>query len=120
MTRLSRDKGQRIERELVHLHHAAGIPASRVPLSGAAGGEYADDLHLLDLTAEVKARKDGSGFKQLEAWLGEHDLLFLRRDRQRPLVVLSWSTYLTLMHAYQAQRTPDDAAPLYDLQSSPA
>jgi Holliday junction resolvase len=38
MARMSRDKGQRIERELVHLHLDAGIPASRVPLSGAAGG----------------------------------------------------------------------------------
>ena len=112
---LSRIKGQRIERELVHRHHAAGIPASRVPLSGAAGGEYAGDLRVLDFTAEVKARKDGSGFKQLEAWLGQHSLLFLRRDRQRPLVVLPWETYITIMHAYQAQRTPDDAAPLYDL-----
>ena len=109
MARLSRAKGQRIERELVHLHHDAGIPASRVPLSGAAGGEYAGDLHVCGCTAEVKARKTGSGFKQLEAWLGHHALLFLRRDRQRPLVVLSWETYLTIMHAYQAQRTPSDA-----------
>src|SRR4051812_36685046 len=38
MARMSRTKGQRIERELVHLHLDAGIPASRVPLSGAAGG----------------------------------------------------------------------------------
>jgi len=32
MARLSRDKGQRIERELVHLLLDTGIPASRVPL----------------------------------------------------------------------------------------
>ena len=120
MARLSRDKGQRIERELVHSHQAAGISASRVPLSGAAGGEYAGDLHVLDLVAEVKARKDGSGFKQLAAWLAEYDMLFLRRDRQRPLVVLPWSTYLTLMQAYQAQRTPSDAPPVHDLPPSPA
>ena len=101
MARMSRDKGQRIERELVHLHLDAGIPASRVPLSGAAGGEYAGDLHILDFTVEVKARANGEGFKQLEAWLGDHDMLFLRRDRQRPLVLLPWQTYLKLMHAYQ-------------------
>jgi hypothetical protein len=78
-----------------------------VPLSGAAGGEYAGDLRILDFTAEVKARKDGSGFRQLEAWLGKHDMLFLRRDRQRPLVLLPWQTYLKLMQAYQ--RTTGDA-----------
>jgi len=50
------------------------MPASRVPLSGGAGGEYASDLHVCNFTAEAKARKDGSGFTQLEAWLGEHDI----------------------------------------------
>lgn len=113
MARMSRDKGQRIEREIVHLHLDAGIPATRVPLSGAAGGEYAGDLHVLDFTAEVKARKNGSGFKQLEAWLGNHDILFLRRDRQRLLVLLPWEMYIRLMQAYQ--RTPGDAATLHDL-----
>jgi hypothetical protein len=97
MAKRSREKGQRIERELVHLHLDAGIPASRVPLSGAAGGEFAGDLHILDFTAEVKARANGAGFKQLETWLGDHDLLFLRRDRQRPLVCMPWKTYITLM-----------------------
>jgi hypothetical protein len=56
MARRSRDKGQRIEGELVYLHQNAGIPASHVPLSGAVGGEYAGDLRILDLRAEVKAR----------------------------------------------------------------
>jgi hypothetical protein len=97
MAKRSRDKGQRIERELVHLHLDAGIPASRVPLSGAAGGAYAGDVRILDLRAEVKARATGAGFKQLETWLGDHDLLFLRRDRQRPLVCMPWSTYVMLM-----------------------
>ena len=101
MARLSRTKGQRIERELVHLHRDAGISCQRVPLSGAAGGEYSGDLRILDLRGEVKARANGAGFKQLETWLGNHDMLFLRRDRQRPLVLLPWQTYLKLMHAYQ-------------------
>ena len=68
MGKQSRDKGQRVERELVRLHLEAGIPASRAPLSGAAGGEYSGELRLLDMIAEVKARKNGSGFRQLEAW----------------------------------------------------
>ena len=92
-----RDRGMRIERELVHLHLDVGLPASRVPLSGAHGGEFAGDLHILDFTAEVKARANGEGFKQLEHWLGDHDMLFLRRDRQRPLVCMTWQMYLTLM-----------------------
>ena len=47
--------------------------------------------------AEVKARKNGSGFTQLEKWLSEYDVLFLRRDRADPLVLLPWSTWATLL-----------------------
>ena len=43
------------------------------------------------LVAEVKARKNGSGFTQLEKWLSEYDVLFLRRDRADPLVLLPWT-----------------------------
>ena len=88
MGKMSRDKGQRIKRGLVHMPTAAGIDASRVPFSGAAGGAYSGDLRRGALIAEVKARVSGSGFVQLERWLGDHALLFLKRDRQRPLVVL--------------------------------
>jgi Holliday junction resolvase len=41
MGRMSRTKGQRLERELVHLRQDAGIATTRVPRSGAAGGAYA-------------------------------------------------------------------------------
>jgi hypothetical protein len=47
--------------------------------------------------AEVKARKNGSGFTQLEKWLGDYQVLFLRRDRADPLVVLPWSTWAALL-----------------------
>ena len=56
MANMSRDKGQRIKCELVHLHQDAGIPATRGPLSGAAGGEYAGALWTLLFVGEVKSR----------------------------------------------------------------
>jgi Holliday junction resolvase len=108
MAKKSRRKGTRIERELVLLHKAAGIPASRVPLSGAAGGDFRGDLHILDLVAEVKARKYGDGFKRLELWLGDHDVLFLRRDRRRPLVLMEWETYTQMITAYARGRERND------------
>lgn len=67
-------------------------------------GDFAADLHILDLKAEVKARADGSGFKLLEAWLGPHDLLLLRRDRKRPLVCMPWEVYTQLITAYALVR----------------
>jgi hypothetical protein len=93
MANRARQKGDRAEREIVHLHQAMGVPAQRVPLSGAAGGRFSGDVWIEDWKAEVKCRGNGEGFITLERWLGENDLLFLRRDRKTPLVVLPWKTY---------------------------
>jgi len=73
-----RRKGDRIERELVSLHKALGIHSERYPLSGASrfrGSGHDIDIYLFGrdaapLVAEVKARKSGGGFVQLERWLG--------------------------------------------------
>lgn len=98
MGRMSKRKGQRIELELVHLHQEHGIPCKRQPLSGALGGSFRGDLIVADgLRAEVKARGQGDSWKTLARWLGEDDLLFLRQDRQRPLVVMTWETYVHLV-----------------------
>lgn len=93
----SKRKGYRVERELVQLHKAASIEAHRVPLSGAVGGDHSGDLVIGDLRAEVKARANGQGFKTLENWLGDNDLLFLKQDRAAPLVCMPWATYVRLM-----------------------
>lgn len=60
------------------------------------------DVQILggEFVAEVKARANGEGFKTIERWLGENDMLFLRRDRRPPLVVLPWNIYLQLMKVY--------------------
>ena len=70
----------------------------------AACGDSGHDIDLYPfgrdaapLVAEVKARKNGSGFTQLEKWLGDYQVLFLRRDRADPLVVLPWSTWEALL-----------------------
>jgi hypothetical protein len=103
--RRSRDKGNRIERELVERHKALGVHAERYPLSGAShfrnsGHDidiYAFGSEAAPLVAEVKARASGGGFTTLERWLGEYDLLVLRRDHADPLVLLPWSTWARLL-----------------------
>lgn len=100
-----RQKGDRIEREIINLHEDLDIHAERYPLSGStrfrgSGHDidiYADDEGGAPLVAEVKSRKNGEGFAQLEKWLGDYDLLFLRRDRKKPLVVMPWRVYIYLM-----------------------
>ncbi len=102
--RAPRRKGDRIEREIVVLHRELGIKAERVPLSGAAGGSFSGDVDVYasgpdaaPLVPEVKARRNGAGFTQLERWLGENDALFLRRDRSDPMVVLPWRTWARIV-----------------------
>jgi hypothetical protein len=105
--RRSRRKGDRVERELVEQHKALGIHAERYPLSGAS--RFRGSGHDLDIYAcgreqaplvcEVKARKGGAGFAQLERWLGEYDALFLRRNNADPLVLLPWRIWARLIQA---------------------
>lgn len=100
-----RRKGDRIERELVERHQALGVHAERYPLSGASrfrGSGHDVDLYPFGreeapLVAEVKARKNGAGFVQLETWLGEYDALFLRRNNAHPMVLLPWRTWAALL-----------------------
>jgi hypothetical protein len=82
-----------------------GVHAERYPLSGAS--RFRGSGHDLDLypfgreeapiVAECKARKNGSGFVQLEAWLGDYDALFLRRNNAEPLVLLPWRVWAALL-----------------------
>ena len=94
-------KGVRVERELVNELVALGLPCFRVPLSGAAGGQWSGDIHvpLLGrvLRAEVKSR--GDGFRSLYAWLAGSDLLIVKADRRDPLVVLPLALVVELMLA---------------------
>jgi hypothetical protein len=112
MSKLSRDKGARREREIVAAHLKIGVHAEKVPLSGAARyqGNGSDvDVYPwgkegAPLCGEVKARGSGGGFVQIEKWLSDSDVMFLVRDQElpgkpapAPLVVLPWATWTRLI-----------------------
>ncbi len=89
-----RQKGDRLEREVVKLLQAAGVPARRVPLSGSMAGYPGDVLATMagrELCLEVKARRD---FKTLHAWLERRDAVILKADRKEPLMVLRLADFL--------------------------
>lgn len=95
MGAMQRNKGARIEREVVNDFLAAGIHAERVPLSGAVKGIRAGDGHDIDiyvegreapLCGEVKARRTFP--KWITDMLGINDFLVLRANGRRPLFVV--------------------------------
>ena len=100
-----RRKGSVIERKLVDLHRSVGIAAE--PLSASRASRFRGSGHDVDVYAhgrdeaplvfEVKARKGGAGFTQIERWLGEYDGLALRRNHAEPLIVLPWRVWAALL-----------------------
>jgi Holliday junction resolvase len=101
---MQRDKGARIEREVVELNFGLGLRAERVPLSGASRcqGNGADvDVYLFPdgppLCGEVKARANVEGFATLERRVGYNDFLALRRSNAEPLIVVPWRIWARLV-----------------------
>lgn len=111
MGKLSRDKGLRTEREIVALHRKIGVPAERVPLSGAAGYQAnGQDLDIYPfgtdrapLCCQVKRYGSQRGTKGVIDALSDADALFIRYDAspgepvRPPLVVLPWATWEKLL-----------------------
>jgi len=101
MSSSAKIKGSRVEREIRDAHLKVGIPAKKMPLSGALGGEYAGDLLIAgSLRAEVKARKSGQGFAMIQKWLGDNDFLFIRENNDTPKVVMPFTIYITMLHSW--------------------
>ena len=83
MSSKAKRKGTRVENEIVKLFQAEGFKARRQPLSGAIQ-DFPHDVQVSDLfngiNIEVKARKSGEGFTQLDKWKGSADLLISAID----------------------------------------
>ena len=90
--RASRDKGARFERLICELMNQAGIPAEKIPLSGAAGGSFTGDIIILGrYKVECKVRGQGGGLVSFYNWLGDNDLVVVKQDRKKPLAILPLS-----------------------------
>lgn len=103
MANPAKRKGTRCEHKVVNWFNKifGCLVAKRVPLSGAAAGFKGDvrvDMARFgyphELVCEVKSRKGGSGFKVIERWLGNNDLLLIWRDYEAtPIVVMHGTTF---------------------------
>lgn len=97
--RSSRSKGAAHELQIRDMLRAEGIGAEKV----SRGWKKGEDLHvgpfdhdrgyLRVIKAEVKWRTGGQGFATIERWLGECGIMFLKRFRKKPMVVMPWETF---------------------------
>ena len=96
MGKSQRDKGNRIERNLVNKLKEQGIAAERVPLSGALGGQHFGDIVLPSGDrCEVKGRAANRIFwKLIKKYITGVSYLVLVEDRQPPLVVMHWDDFV--------------------------
>lgn len=108
MGKMQRDKGARIEREMVNLHKSKGLHSERVPLSGAVKGRRIGQGHDIDvyigkdrapLCGEIKGRRKLP--KYLNEWLGDNDFLILKEDRADIMVVLPPRVWFELLRGYR-------------------
>lgn len=91
MPNRSRQKGDRFEVSCVNRLKELGIEAQRVPLSGAAGGQFGSDLVVAGHKIECKTRK--RAWTDLFNWLPGNHALFIKADRTDTLVVMSLETF---------------------------
>jgi hypothetical protein len=93
MGKRSKSKGSSYEREFVQRVQDAGLPARRVPLSGAMAG-YKDDVVVCDdFRIECKFRRDGAGFSRLHGWIEGMNALELPASG---LIVMKFENWIAL------------------------
>lgn len=102
-----RQKGANVERLCVDILQKAGIAASRVPLSGGAGGKWAGDVDIPilghDYRLEVKCQADG--FKFFYEKIAPVFGLVVKRDRSEPLICIRLKDFAQLIRKADEYRS---------------
>ena len=107
MSSKSKQKGYRTEYNLVKRFQVAGIDAKRQVLSGALP-DHPHDIKIKnpDMIVEVKARKNGAGFKTLKRWIGSADALIMHEDHEESLVAITLPLFIDLILNHSQYKKP--------------
>lgn len=103
MGKSQRRKGTDEERAIVHALRALdGWDAKRVPMSGAADGFPGDVIATAPNGDKfrIESKRRGHGFKQIEKWLGDNDLLWIRADFRDGMWVVPARIMVELLKRY--------------------
>lgn len=96
--RKAKVKGVSFERAVVKALQDAGLAATRVPLSGSAGGPYSGDIDcpVLGADRKLECKRRARAFGTLYQMLGPNYALVIRDDRTEPLVVQRFDDWARL------------------------
>jgi len=111
MGKSQRAKGSRVERKILKMFEAAGFKGQRIGFLPQMGIPVTGDLLIGNKTFEVKARKNGGGFKMLHEWLGENYGLVLVANNKEPLIVQTiseWTNSRGIIHDTIRNNPGDD------------
>ena len=111
MSKSQRAKGSRVERKILKMFEAAGFKGQRIGFLPQMGIPVTGDLLIGNKTFEVKARKNGEGFKMLHEWLGENYGLVLVANNKEPLIVQTiseWTNARGIIHDTIRNNSGDD------------
>ena len=87
-----RQKGNRFERQIVNWLKESGLNAFRVPYSGSMANFKGDvQINTKQRQYTVEAKSRSGGFKFLYDNLGINDMLIVRKDREKPLVIIDFN-----------------------------
>lgn len=98
MTSKSKIKGTREESQIVKKLKENGIEASRVPLSGALGGEHSGDIKIKGFKRPFEVKLRANAFREIYKWIDDNEGLFIRSDRKPGLVVLPLDTFIRILN----------------------
>lgn len=101
--RSAKQKGSRVEREIVNTHKAAGIHAERVDARlGQFGAVASYDIDVYwkgkeeaPLCGEIKARKKFPAW--MTGYLADNDFLCLREDGRQPIYLVPHHVWIKLL-----------------------
>lgn len=96
----AKDKGRRLENQVVKLLEEAGLPAERIPLSGSLGGKYSSDVVLGSVDKplarfECKNRENIADY--MWSYLEPVDYLVIKKNGKKPLVVMAFDQFTELL-----------------------
>jgi len=94
MPNYSKQKGDRFERQIVHMAEALGLKAYRHFLSRSPTSDACD---IVVAGREIQCKKKASGFKRIRQWMQGVDGVIVGEDYEKPFVILRVEDWLKLL-----------------------